>query len=309
MALVVDKTQLPGYKTFKQIYDLIPGGGTIKKIIVGVTVGAIIIGAIAAGAVGIAALVTAVGGSILGSSLLVAGVIAALPFVFNAIANTVRTLYTFNWNMTDKEIDTALNSSLASLYGQLGEAAGTAVGWLVCGILPATVTFCFNPVVAKEVMKDMAQEAQEEIWGTLASCQQSAIALLGRAMLLKSFKSARRWLKTPGTPQYEYLKKALGENFTKWGEEGSKSFTFSQYVEDRIEEIPDENWRNFTEEFVDSLLDSCSEALQNLGKTMRTHMSAYYMMKKREAQAQSQQMVVQLDFSRDDDEPTPSPTA
>lgn len=308
MALVVDKTQLPGYRTFKQIYDLIPGGGTIKKVIVGVTVGAIIIGAVAAGAVGIAALVSAVGGSILGSTLLAAGVIAALPFVFNAIANVSRTLYTFNWNMSDAEIDGTLKSSLANLYAMLGEAAGTAVGWLICGILPATVTFAFNPVIARELMADMAQEAQEEVWGALASCQQSAVALLGRAVLLKGFKSARRWLKKPGTPQYEYLKKTLGENFTKWGEEGSKSFSFSQYVEDRIEEIPDENWRNFTEEFVDSLLDSCSEALQNLGNSMRTSMSAYYMMRKREQAAQNQRMVVQLDFSRDDDEPAPATT-
>lgn len=308
MALVVDKNQLPGYRTFKQIYDLIPGGGTIKKIIVGATIGVIIVGAIAAGAVGIAALVSAVGGSILGSTLLTAGIIAALPFVFNAIANVVRTLYTFNWNMTDSEIDGTLKSSLASLYGMLGEAAGTAVGWLICGILPATVTFAFNPVIAKEIMKDMAEEAQEEVWGALASCQQSAVALLGRAVLLKGFKSARRWLKKPGTPQYEYLKKTLGENFTKWGEEGSKSFSFSQYVEDRIEEIPDENWRNFTEEFVDSLLDSCSEALQNLGNSMRTQMSAYYMMRRREATTPPEQMVVQLDFSRDDDEPAPATT-
>lgn len=301
MALVLKKETLPGYKTAKRLYDLIPGSGTIKKIIVGVTVGAAIVAAITAGAVGIAALVTWAAGSLLGSALLTAGIIAALPFVFGGIANVIRTLYTFNWNISDTDIKNQLKSSMDGLYGQLGEATGTAVGWLVCGILPSTLTFAFNPGVAKMVMADMTAEAQEEIWGTLASCQNSAIALLGNALMLNGYKSARRWLKRPDSPFYKFLKDHFGEAFTKWGDEGQAAFTFSNAVEEKIETIPDPGWRNFTEEFVDSLLDSCTEALQNLGNSMRTHMSAYAMMKQHEAQAKSQQVVVQLDFSRDND--------
>jgi hypothetical protein len=134
---------------------------------------------------------------LLGSTLLAAGIIAALPFVFRFIANTARTLYSFNWNLSDAEIRNSLNSSISGLYSQLGEAAGTAVGWITCGILPGVVTFAFNPGVAKLVMADMTAEAQEEIWGSIAACQNSAIALLGRALLLNGYKSARRWLKRP----------------------------------------------------------------------------------------------------------------
>lgn len=306
MALVVNKTSLPGYKTFKKIYDLIPGGGTIKKVLVAAGVGVLVVGAIAAGAVGICALVGFLGTSLLGSTLLVAGLIAALPFVFRGVANTIRTLYTFNWNMSDADIKNTLNSSLSGLYSQLGEAAGTAVGWLVCGILPATVTFAFNPGVAKMVMADMAAEAQEEVWGSIAACQNSAIALLGRALVLNGYKSARRWLKRPDSPFYGFLKKHFGENFTKWGDAGQPAFSFSSYVDDRIEEIPDENWRNFTEEFVESLLDSCTEALENLGNSMKTHMSAYAMMRRQERLAANAGITVELDFNRDsDDDSTP----
>jgi hypothetical protein len=238
----------------------------------------------------------------LGSALLVAGLIAALPFVFRGVANTIRTLYTFNWNMSDSEIQSSLKSSLAGLYGQLGETAGTAVGWLVCGILPSTLTFAFNPGVAKMVMADMTQEAQEEVRGSIAACQNSAIALLGRSLMLNGYKSARRWLKRPDSPFYGFLKKHFGESFTKWGNDGQPAFSFSSAVDDRIETIPDENWRNFTEEFVDSLLESCTEALENLGNSMRTQMSAYAMMRRQERLAATEEIIVELDFNRDTDE-------
>jgi hypothetical protein len=303
MALTIAKQDLPGYKTAQAIYKVLPGGGAVKKLVIGATAGALALGAIAAGGVGIAALIGATGGSLLGSTLLAAGIIAALPFVFRFIANTARTLYSFNWNMSDDEIKNSLNSSISGLYSQLGEAAGTAVGWITCGILPGVVTFAFNPGLAKLVMADMTAEAQEEIWGSIAACQNSAIALLGRALMLNGYKSARRWLKRPDSPFYGFLKKHFGESFTKWGDSGQPAFTFSSQVEERIEQIPDENWRNFTEEFVESLMDSCTEALENLGDSMKTHMSAYAMMRRQEClAAQSASITVEVDFSRDDTE-------
>lgn len=300
MALVLKKENLPGYKTAKSIYDAIPGGGVVKKVIVGVTVAVVIVGALAAGAIGIAALLSVVGGSLLGSSLLAAGIIAALPLVIGLLGNVGRTAFTFNWNVSDKELDAELKSSLESLYSQLGSATGSAVGWLICGILPGVATFAFNPAVAKMVMADMVEEAQEEVWGALASCRQGALSLLASVMMRKGYQTARRWLKRPDSPFYKILKEHFGESFTKWGEENQKSFSFSQYVDDRIEEIPDPGVRNFTEEFVDALFDSCSEALQNLSNSMRTSMAAHALMQRQQAQAQSQNMVVQIDFSRND---------
>ena len=311
MALTIAKQSLPGYKTLQAIYRALPGGGQVKAIVVGVTAGAVILAGITAGAVGLCSLLALAPGSMLGSALLAAGVIAALPFVFRFIANTTRTLYTFNWNMSDTDIKNTLNGSLSGLYSQLGEAAGTAVGWLVCGILPATVTFAFNPGVAKMIMADMTEEAQEEVWGSIAACQNSAIALLGRALVLNGYKSARRWLKRPDSPFYKFLKDHFGDKFTKWGDDGQPAFSFSSQVEERIEQIPDENWRNFTEEFVESLLDSCTEALENLGNSMKTHMSAYALMRRQErlAAASTGGVVVELDFNRDtDDDSSKTPT-
>lgn len=307
MALVLKKETLPGYKTFKKIYDLIPGGGTVKKVIVGVTIGAVIVGAIAAGAIGIAALCGAIGGSIFGGALLSAGVIAALPFVFNFLGQSIQRVYSFNWNVSDTEIDAALQSSISSLYGQLGEAAGQAVGWLVCGILPATLTFMFNPGVARMVMADMTEEARDEVWGSLAACKSTAVSMLGNAMVANGFKSARRWLKRPDNPFYGFLKDHFGENFTKWGDANRPSWSFASEVDNRVEQIADPNWRNFTEEFVDGLMDGCSEALQNLGQSMRQAMAAYAAVRKQEQQAQSKQMVVELDFSRNNDDENPQP--
>jgi hypothetical protein len=301
MALVLKKETLPGFKTLKKIYDLIPGGGQMKAILVTAVAGALIVAGIAAGAVGICALLGYIGGSLLGSTLLTAGIVAALPFVFKGLAGAIRTLYTFNWNISDKEINENIKSSLANLYGTLGTAAGTATGWLLCGILPGVVTFAFNPVVARAVMQDMTQEAQEEIWGQIAACQNGAVALLGNALMLNGYKSARRWLKRPDSPFYGFLKEHFGDNFEKWGNDNQPSFTFSDATENKIEQIEDKNWRNFTEQFVESLLESCTEALDNLSNSMRANMSAYLLAKKQLQTQGNRQVTVELDFSRNDD--------
>jgi uncharacterized protein YeaO (DUF488 family) len=159
--------------------------------------------------------------------------------------------------------------------------------------------FAFNPAVAKAVMADMTAEAQDEIWGQIAACQNSAVALLGNALLMNGYKSARRWLKRPDSPFYGFLKEHFGDKFDKWGNDNQPSFTFSDAVENKIENIPDKNWRNFTESFVESLLESCTEALDNLSNSMRTNMSAYLLAKQQVNNAGNRQVTVQLDFSRD----------
>jgi uncharacterized protein YeaO (DUF488 family) len=252
----------------------------MKAILVTAVAGALIVAGIAAGAVGICALLGYIGGSLLGSTLLTAGIVAALPFVFKGLAGAIRTLYTFNWNISDSEINESIKNSLANLYGTLGTAAGTAVGWLLCGILPGVVTFAFNPMVAKAVMQDM----------------------------MNGYKSARRWLKRPDSPFHGFLKEHFGDSFEKWGNDNQPSFTFSDATENKIEQLQDKNWRNFTEQFVESLLESCTEALDNLSNSMRANMAAYLLAKKQVQTQANRQVTVQLDFSRDDDPDSDSST-
>lgn len=134
--------------------------------------------------------------------------------MYGFVVGAVQRIWNFNWNITDKELDAA-TSAQSALYGMLGSAVGQALGYLVCGAIPGAFSFVFNPAVAKVVLANVAQEAQEEVYGELAVLANSAALSLLSAVARKAFKSARRWLKRPDTPMYNFLRGLLGESFTK----------------------------------------------------------------------------------------------
>lgn len=306
MATTITKNDLPANQIFNKILSILNPAKVTGKL-----VSAIIryVPGVNTICIGIAGFIDWFAGTSLVQKLLKwAGALPSLDALFVLIGGVAPRLYSFNWNMSDKEIEDQLKNSIQTLYGQVGEVTGQAIGWLVCGILPATVTFAFNPGIAAIVMENLAEEAKEEIWGSLAACQQSAVAMLGNALILHGFKSARRWLKRPNTPMYQLLKQHFGSKFEQWGKDNQPSWSMSQQVENDIENIKDPNWRNFAEEFVDGFIDGCSEAIQTYKNEMGQAMAAYAAVRRQEQKAQSKQMVVQLDFSRDDDEEQPPAT-
>jgi len=297
MALIVSKESLPGYKTAKYLYDLLPGSGIVKKIIVGVTVGAIVVAGIAAGCVGVAALLTWVAGSVLGSALLTAGIMAALPMLFSFLAASIQVVYTFNWNATDAELDQIIDNNVKNLYGVLGEAAGQAVGQFIGGVAGKAV-YLVNPAAARVITADLAEERRDEVWGNMAAIHQASSQLIANVALTNGFKSARRWLKQPDSPFHDMLKNALGENFTKWGDEGQKSFTFSNYVEEKIETIPDEGTRNFTENFVEGLMEGLNQSLNQTSNSIRNYMVANAILERNRLNPQT--LIARIRFDRNE---------
>ncbi len=221
--------------------------------------------------------------------------------------NDIRSVYSFNWNVSDAEIKKGLETRLDSLYSTLGESVGTAVGWFACGVLPGALTFFFNPVLASVILKDVGEEMADEVWGEMAALQHGATQLLGNAVVAKSFMSARRFLKKKDSPLYSILKNHFGDRLDKWGNDGQPSWSFQKKVEEKIETIDDPKLRNFTEEFVESVIDSCISALQRVGQDVGTHLAANAMMQKHLAKSKRGTATIQLDFSRDDDGTTPAP--
>lgn len=242
---------------------------------------------------------------LVGLGVIVGGIVSAVA-IFRP--QTIREIYSFDWNKSDEAIKKELEGRLNSLYSNLGSAAGTAVGWLACGVLPGTIAFFFNPVVASVILKDVSEEMAEETWGELAGLQHGATQLLGSAVVAKGFMSSRRWLKKKDSPFYQILADTLGaERLEKWGKDGEPSWSFQKAVEERIEKIKDEKLKNFTEEFVESLIDSCIEALQVVGRDVGTHLASNAMMQRHLARLGRGRATVQLDFSRDTDPPSTPP--
>lgn len=280
MALSLNIREFPGYQMMKNIYDALPGSGIVKKIVVGLVIGGLV--AAVAGA-GIAFFI---GGAafLLSLPLLVQlGVIVSLVAILSLVIIAVQTIWNFDWAQSDAEIEEKIKASFDQYYGRVGEFAGKLTGYLVCGALPGVLSFCFNKSVAAAIFANLTEEAKDELLGDLAAIARSVLATLVNALMLKGFKSARKWIKRPGTPLHNYIKEKMGaKNFEKWGNEKfDKPFTIAGKVEERIEKIKDPKLRSFTEEFLEGLSEGCIEAGYIVANTIDSHMAAQTLINQR----------------------------
>lgn len=278
---------LPGYKTFQGVKNWIVG-----KLPSGIPIGirknwanTLIVG----GVLGIAGLAVAgiagillLGGWVLSLPALAGlGIILTFSALFVAVVGGINYLVNFNWQITDADIEKKIKESFNQFYGLVGEATGNAVGYLVCGALPGTLMFAFNPAVAAVVLRNVGEEGKQEFYSRVAMLAHTVFGAFAHAMFLKSFKSARKWIKRPGTPLHDLFKKMLGEKQLKeWGEKQNANFTITEYTEKQVKAIKDPNMRNFTEQFLEGLSEGCIEAGFIVANTLDSHMAAQRLMKK-----------------------------
>lgn len=223
-------------------------------------------------------------GGLLSSNLFKFGLLASLPQLWGFVVNTVQYVFNFNWNITDKELDQQIEAKINTFYGMIGQTAGTAMGYLVCGALPGAVSFAFNPTVARVVLANVGEEAKSEVYGQIAQISRGCLNTLVQAAVGKSFKSSRRWLKNPKSPFYKILKDKLGDKFTNWGESAQPSFSFNQSVENRVEKIKDPRLKNFTQEFLENFSESCIEAGYIVTTSIYEQMAAMKLMQEQQQQ-------------------------
>lgn len=264
--------------------DIIQIGNNFVKKIEAFTVGALSLG-IAAGvaAAGVLAFqaVAGVVGVTTASVLLAGAITGVFTFVWSGLVNTSQYVINFDLNISDAALDAQLVNRLNSFYGMLGSVVGSSTGYLVCGAIPGSVAFAFNPGVAAAAMKDLDDDARAEVLGQVNSIARSAFQTLINAELANRFKSTRRFLKlNPDNPFAVAMRKILGEeNFKKWGEANRPSFTIAQdIIEKRIESIKDPRLKSFLENALENFSDSCIESGFILANNFDSQLAAYSLM-------------------------------
>jgi len=303
MALSLTFGQFDGFKIWDSLQkNLGTVGAVVVTGILAIGAGAAIFAAVKLGGLlGVGALLLGGLGLLTKTGLLQIGFLLSLPALYNAFVQGVQQLWTFNWNSTDKELLASMESRLTAISGQFGEFVGSAMGYLLCGALPGVLAFAWNPAVAAVILSNVSAEASEEAYDNFAAIATSSRQLLWSNMIKHGFINTRRWLKRPDNPFYDLLKEKLGDNFTKWGESGQESFSFSNEVEERIEAISDPKLQNFAEEFVDSFSDACIDAGRIVVNTIHSQMAASRLMQRT---VESPVQVISLEFERSAD-PTP----
>ena len=307
MAFTLAIADLPGYSMAKKLYDAFPGRGKLKKIIVG----ALAIGAVAVVAsIGIIAIVS-VGAWLLALPALVAlGVIVSFVALFTFAIAAIRYVLNFNFAISDEEIEKQIKESFNQFYGTIGETAGKSLGYLVCGALPGSLLFAFNPTVAAVMFSQLGSEAQDEILGNLAALSMSVLGTIGNALALKGFKSARKWAKRPDSPVHDMLKKAMGKKrFEEWGKTSGKNWTINGKIEERVEAIKDPRLRSFTQSVLEGFSEGCITGGIIYATNLDSHMAAHRLMNRRMGLDPDEELVRITVNARSTPTPTPRPSS
>ncbi|MBW4486099.1 MAG: hypothetical protein KME14_26550 [Tildeniella torsiva UHER 1998/13D] len=186
-------------------------------------------------------------------------------------------LYYFDWNIPDDRIDQQAKARWSAYGGILGGTAGNALGFFACGIVPATSLFAFDERLASYVLREVSEEAFEELTFEIAYVIRMSLRNLARQTAGWMYKGARRWLKDPKNPIGGLLFGGRADEVReKWGASNSESWSFAQAVEERVEKIPSTFWQNFTEELIEEAIDACIEA----GYVVANSIEGYYAQQK-----------------------------
>ncbi len=186
-------------------------------------------------------------------------------------------LWNFNWQVTDKQIETQQKAIMSNIWGVAGAALGSAIGTLLCGTAPVELLksglIKVNPsILAKiklaeeELFKfDPAQGQYGELYDEMIENFKALLQVTGRSIsqiiFLETYKNLRKIIKAVSRGIGLTQIPGIGPLIDKWGEEGSKSWSFAAAIEEAIESIEDGNIQNFTEELYESFTEACGESL------------------------------------------------
>lgn len=188
-------------------------------------------------------------------------------------------IWNFNWNASDEELDKSIVSSFNSLGGTLGGTLGSALGYLACGAVPGAILFAFNEPMGAYVLREVGEEAFDEIAGNVAALIRQTGNLLVKASVTWLYKNIRNlWRK----PDSEFKRQLIAkgnmkpEDINKALADRNKPWSFALFTENLIESIPNEFLKNFVEELLEEFADSCIEA----GYVVTNSMDSYLAMQK-----------------------------
>lgn len=172
--------------------------------------------------------------------------------------NVVR-LLNYNLNATDEELDNQVKAAQNSLWAIAGSTAGGLLGTGLCGIVPGAAVVRINPVKLAAIA-EVDQELYEEIMPQIKNMIMGTVRVAQVVGFTQTYKNVRKVLKS-ASPTIRQFSPSLANTLDRWGAPGSKPWSINSFIEERIEQIPDENIRAYYENLYEEFVDSCTEAL------------------------------------------------
>lgn len=195
------------------------------------------------------------------------------------VTSAVRYALNFNINISDAEIDQQIKQAEIALAAARGSLAGQSLGYAICGILPTATIAVFNEPLALYMIKEVGEEAIEDISASLANLVSLQLQQYVRKGFFQLFKNYKSLFRGAAIGFANILVRAgilTQESVDKANKERSKPWSIASALEESIESIEDPIAQAYAEEFWDEFGESCIEA----GYIVANSADSYFAMQK-----------------------------
>lgn len=183
--------------------------------------------------------------------------------VWQAIVGGVRFLLNFNINMDNKAIEAQIKQAEIALAAAKGSLVGQSLGKAICGIVPAATIAVFNQPLALYMMKELGEEAADDIAASVANLVKLQIQQGARVGFLALFKNHRSLVRGAAIGFANLLVRVgilTQESVDQANKERNKPWSIASALNTSVESIKDPVDQAYAEELWEELADSCIEA-------------------------------------------------
>jgi hypothetical protein len=177
------------------------------------------------------------------------------------------TLWNFNWQATDKELQGTMEQYNIQVAGAWGAVVGRGIGWLSAIVVGAGIAMLV-PVVggtalAAAVTLSTGKEAIDDLTGEIKAAIAATFASLAAKAVLSGYIAVRRAIRAAALKidwrPYGFLGGRIGSAIANWGQKPGVSWTFESATEDAIEKIDSLPLQAFVEEALEESWDAFIE--------------------------------------------------
>ncbi|MBD2394600.1 hypothetical protein H6G11_10085 [Cyanobacterium aponinum FACHB-4101] len=157
--------------------------------------------------------------------------------LWELIVESTYELVYFDWNQSDAEIQAEINSGNNVILQQFGQLIGSGSMWIASIAVSSALTVKF-PVLAGRVALALAEEGSQTLRGQLTGVLSNTTQTVIRNLALASYIGIRKLIK--GTPTSK----------------SGKPWTIAEKIDEKVNNIPSQGLRQFTQGVLDGVLDS-----------------------------------------------------
>ncbi len=183
--------------------------------------------------------------------------------------NLAETVYEFDFNISDKQLNEQVKSAIDSLYGSTGDFLGRSIAGLTVGSIFSPPKVEIN-VRTLAIQWRLAPELIDQVLASVSNFAQVGLSafrtITVKKMLIQGRKGIKALYKNATPSQKQFIEKqfpGIGKNMEKWGK-GGESWSIEQSVNKKVEKIDDKRLQAFVRQFISGFWEGVGD-----GVTMR----------------------------------------